>query len=74
MIRTRDFKLNRHIIWGDELYALKNDPHELKNLVKDPDYAAIKQGLAQKLDKWIKDHEDPFYSLHATSRSGKKID
>lgn len=74
MIRTREFKLNRHIRWGDELYDLKNDPHELKNLAKDPDYAAIKQGLAQKLDKWIKDHKDPFYSLHATSRSGKKLD
>jgi arylsulfatase A-like enzyme len=74
MIRTQDFKLNRHIRWGDELYDLKNDPHELKNLAKDPKYAAIKRDLVKKLDQWITDHNDPFYSLHVTSRSGGKLD
>jgi len=74
MIRTRDFKLNRHIRWGDELYDLKNDPHELKNLAKNPKYAAIKADLAKKLDKWIADHKDPFYSLQPTSRKGEKLD
>jgi arylsulfatase len=74
MIRTQDFKLNRHIRWGDELYDLRNDPHELKNLAKDAAYAAIKRDLGHKLDRWIKDHEDPFYSLHVTCRSGSKLD
>lgn len=74
MIRTKDFKLNRHIRWGDELYDLKNDPHELRNLANDPKYAAVKRDLAKKLDQWIKDHKDPFYSLHASSRKGGKFD
>lgn len=74
MIRTQDFKLNRHIQWGDELYDLKNDPHELRNLAKDPKYTAIKRDLEQKLDQWIKDHKDPFYSLHATSRKGGMLE
>jgi arylsulfatase A-like enzyme len=73
MIRTRDFKLNRHIRWGDELYDLKNDPHELRNRAGDPAYAAIKNDLARKLDTWIQDHQDPFYALHASSRSGAPL-
>jgi len=73
MIRTQDFKLNRHIRWGEELYDLKNDPHELRNLANDPAYAAVKRDLAQKLDEWIENHEDPFYSLCASSRSGDAL-
>lgn len=74
MIRTLDFKLNRHIRWGDELYDLKNDPHELNNLAADPNYADVRQALAQKLDQWIQEHEDPFYALHVTDRAGKRLD
>jgi len=70
MIRTKDIKLNRHIRWGDELYDLKKDPLELKNLADDAEYATIKHDLAQKLDQWIEDYKDPFYSLHVTSRKG----
>lgn len=73
MIRTQAFKLNRHIRWGDELYDLKNDPHELRNLAGDPEYAAVKRDLVAKLDQWIKDHEDPFYSLQASSRKGETL-
>lgn len=73
MIRTKDFKLNRHIRWGDELYDLRNDPNELTNLANNPEYAAIKEDLVKKLDQWIEDHEDPFYSLHPSSRSGEDL-
>jgi arylsulfatase A-like enzyme len=73
MIRTRDFKLNRYIRHGEELYDLKNDPHELKNLVDDPKYADVKAGLSGKLDQWVRDNNDPFYSLETTTRSGKII-
>jgi arylsulfatase len=73
MIRTEEFKLNRHIRWGDELYDLEKDPHELKNLADEPAYVAIKEGLVQKLDRWISDHADPFYSLDVTTRSGKAL-
>ena len=73
MIRTKDFKFNKHIRWDDELYDLKNDPHELKNLAKDPKYAAVKADLAKKLDKWMKEHNDPFYSLKPTTRKGSEL-
>jgi len=74
MIRTADFKLNRHIRYGDELYDLKNDPHELRNLAEDEDYNKIKRELSELLDQWVRDHDDPFYTLKATDRSGQVLD
>ncbi|MHC4593959.1 MAG: sulfatase family protein [Planctomycetota bacterium] len=71
MIRAHDFKLNKYIHHGEELYDLKNDPHELKNLSSDRKYADVKMELSRKLDSWIRDNKDPFYSLKATTRSGK---
>ena len=73
MIRTHDFKLNKYIRHGEELYDLKNDPHELKNLANDREYADVKMELSQKLDHWIKENKDSFYSLNTTTRSGKTI-
>lgn len=73
MIRTERFKLNRYIRWGDELYDLDKDPDELKNLADDPDYADIKDELTRKLDQWMADHGDPFYSLKPTTRSGGEL-
>lgn len=74
MIRTKEYKLNRHISHGDELYNLKNDPHELINLINDKKYTAVKKDLTQKLNIWIKTNNDPFYSLKITDRFGKVID
>ena len=74
MIRTKRWKLNRHIRWGDELYDLENDPHELKNLANDPAHAGTREELGRKLDQWIKDHKDPFFSLEVSTRKGGPID
>jgi arylsulfatase A-like enzyme len=71
MIRTHAFKFNRYIRHGEELYDLKNDPHELNNLVDDSKYADVKADLSGKLDRWIRENNDPFYSLRTTTRSGK---
>ena len=71
MIRTRDFKFNKYIRHGEELYDLKNDPYELRNLASDPKYAKVKAQLSRRLDQWIKDNNDPFYSLETTTRAGK---
>jgi len=42
----------------DELYDLKNDPFETKNLADDPLYAAVKKELRQQLDVWRKQVKD----------------
>jgi arylsulfatase A-like enzyme len=36
MCRTRDFKYNRRLYESDELYDLRNDPGETRNLIDDP--------------------------------------
>jgi arylsulfatase A-like enzyme len=66
MIRTARFKLNVYIDYGEELYDLRNDPQELVNLADDPAYAGIKRQLKANLDRWIVEHDDPFYTLQTT--------
>jgi arylsulfatase A-like enzyme len=73
MIRTHAFKFNRYIRYGEELYDLKNDPHEVKNLANDRKFANVKMELSRKLDRWIEENDDPFYSFGTTTRSGKTI-
>ena len=42
----------------EELYDLKNDPYELRNLAGDPSVAEIKLTLEQELKEWIVKHHD----------------
>jgi choline-sulfatase len=73
MIRTPDYKFNRYIFHGEELYDLKNDPDELVNLVHHPAYQKIKKQLSDELDIWIIKNNDPFYSLKPTDRNGNNL-
>ena len=66
MIRTERFKLNVYIDHGEELYDLESDPQELANLADDPAYAETKRQLKADLDRWIVEHNDPFYKLKTT--------
>jgi len=62
MIRTSDWKLVRHykVEGKDELYYLKNDPKESKNLYNDPERKVIQKELQDRLDQWMKSiHDDP---------------
>ncbi|NDV81748.1 sulfatase [Bacteroides sp. 51] len=43
---------------AEELYDIINDPFEMHNLAQDPQYAAIKKSLQQKLKKWMKQQGD----------------
>lgn len=38
-----------------ELFDLKSDPHEVKNIADNPKYAAIKKQMLAELNKWRKD-------------------
>ena len=42
----------------EELYDCQNDPYELKNLAKLPEYAAILKELRDELTKWQKETND----------------
>lgn len=61
MLRTNDWKLVRHYRANelDELYDLKNDPGELKNLYKDAAHRAVRERLQGRLNEHMKAIDDP---------------
>jgi arylsulfatase A-like enzyme len=44
---------------AEELYDLRSDPHELRNLAADPAHAETLRTLRGELDAWMKDQGDP---------------
>ncbi|HVX46627.1 MAG TPA: sulfatase-like hydrolase/transferase [Mycobacteriales bacterium] len=60
MIRTRDWKYVRRWPSGpDELYDLRNDPGETRNLVAEPSHAGRVADLRAELDGWFAQYADP---------------
>lgn len=60
MIRTREWKYVMRIPYGpDELYDMKNDPGETKNLDGDPAYSSVKNDMRSRLVKWFASYTDP---------------
>jgi arylsulfatase A-like enzyme len=49
MCRTKDWKFVRRLYESDELYDLRTDPHEQKNLIDDPHHAPIATQLRNRL-------------------------
>ncbi len=43
----------------EELYDLKNDPNQLKNVAQDKSYLKTKEKLSTELANWMKDTKDP---------------
>lgn len=55
------YKLAVHLLDPvDELYDLAEDPHEMRNLIFDPAYAAVRDALHDALLKHMNDTRDPF--------------
>ncbi len=69
MVRTREYKLVYNPAGVDELYDLKADPHEMKNLIDDPAMEAVIKELFGKL--WIKARAERDYmsSYHTCSHA-----
>ena len=44
---------------AEELYDMRQDPHQLKNLAENPQFASTKLKLATKLDEYLQQHGDP---------------
>jgi arylsulfatase A-like enzyme len=72
MVRSSGWKYVRYRNDGEELYDLKADPGELRNLASDPRAAAERTRLARELDDWIRRTADPFPGLTTTDRSGRE--
>ncbi|MBN1250218.1 MAG: sulfatase-like hydrolase/transferase, partial [Anaerolineae bacterium] len=52
MCRTRDYKYVRRLYEQDELYDLRTDPHEMRNLIDDPAYADVRMTLQERMLTW----------------------
>ena len=50
-VRTRDWRYTRYYDGGEELYSHTDDPDEWTNLANNPEYAAVKKRLSEKLPK-----------------------
>ena len=68
-IRTARWKYNLYLNIGEELYDLKNDPDELKNLAGDPASQEMRKELRQRLEEHLKREGDPFFSLKTSERA-----
>lgn len=73
MVRTKEWKYTRYRKWGEELYDLRSDPGELKNLATTEAHSAAKQRLSEIVDEWIRATKDPFDSLVPTDRAGSPL-
>ncbi len=57
-VRTEQYKyMNYHGIFDlDELYDLKNDPHEMRNLIDDPAHYDVRQDMQRRLRSLLKEY------------------
>ena len=63
-IRTDAWKyIHRFPEGPDELYDLRSDPGERKNLVESPRHAAVRDRLSKRLDAFFDRYADPKYDL-----------
>ena len=44
---------------AEELYVLKDDPDQVRNVAARPEFVQVKNELAARVDKWMKDTGDP---------------
>ena len=65
MVRTERFKLIVNIVPSDseELYDLKPDPRELRNLAQDPAYRQTAIDLKRRMIELMKESDDPAVPL-----------
>src|SRR5690606_24429507 len=58
-VRTDDFKfIFNHGLWDiNELYNIKEDPFEMNNLIRDPEYKETAKSLRDEIWTWLEDTE-----------------
>ncbi len=44
---------------AEELYVLKSDPEQVKNVATRPEWAGVKKGLAARVEEWMRSTGDP---------------
>ena len=59
MVRDLDYQFTFNESERGELYDLKKDPYQLKNVCYDPAYVDVKKEYIEKLSKYLKELNDP---------------
>jgi arylsulfatase A-like enzyme len=69
-IRTPEWKLTRRFPGGPhDLYDLRNDPWECRNLIDQPQHSDVQLSLKSRLETFFGQHADPKYDLWTGGRS-----
>jgi uncharacterized sulfatase len=63
------FKLVINLLGTDELYDLKDDPHEMRNIIESGIYRTERDELHGMLMAWMNETRDPFRGMHWHKRS-----
>jgi arylsulfatase A-like enzyme len=58
MVVTHEAKFVYNGFGRDELYDLKKDPHEMKNLEDDPAYESVKKDLVERMWRFAYREQD----------------
>lgn len=66
------YKLVINLLSSDELYDLETDPYEMKNLIENPDFPAIRDDLMTRLLEHMNTIRDPFRGYSWEQRSWNK--
>lgn len=67
-LRCGDLKYGYNLTYGDELYDLRTDPYEMRNLIDDPKHADDIERLRLKLDAWMAETGDPALRMYRWHR------
>ena len=65
LAHQNDPAITKHIVLifgkrpAEELYDLRNDPHQLTNVAEKPEYADALKRLRARVDEWMKQTHDP---------------
>ena len=59
MVRDLDYQLTFNESERGELYDLKKDPYQLKNVCYDPEYADVKKKYLDIMSRYMKETGDP---------------
>ncbi|MBN1901182.1 sulfatase-like hydrolase/transferase [Candidatus Sumerlaeota bacterium] len=64
MVRKGDWKLIMDMMGKGQLYNLRDDPHEIRNLYDAPEYVEKRSELLEKLAAWMLRVQDPLPLPH----------
>ena len=67
MVATKDFKYVYNGFDFDELYDLRNDPHEMVNLSEDEGYREVKRDLVKRMWRFAGEQDEIIFNPYATT-------